>query len=224
MGPTVVVIGAPEKAVALRARFDGEPSVALYSDADVLKAIEAILAHPPKILALDRAFATTARGAALVARIRADPHMRGTDVRVLTEDASNTPLVLDTRGPLVDTAVLKTSHPLDYCGTRRAPRFRVGELVDVMVNGERGRLINVSATGAQVVAAIRLRPQEPLRVALCDPAAEVRLRGVVAWSAAEPASGGITYRAGLEFVNADACQIDEFCMRHIVSPDQPERV
>jgi PilZ domain len=220
MGPSVVVIGGPDQAVVLRTRLADEPSVFLYTDGDSLKALDAILAHPPKILALDRSFALTARAASLVARLRAEPHVKSTDIRVLGEDAAGVPLLLDTRGPSIETAVLKTSHPLDYCGTRRAPRFVMGENVNVVVNGERGQLINVSATGAQVVAPVRLRPQEPLRLALVDESAEVRLRGVVAWSVVEPARDSLRYRAGVEFINADALAVDEFCVRHVVAPDR----
>jgi hypothetical protein len=220
MGPSIVVIGGPDQAVVLRTRLAEEPSVFLYTDGDALKALDAILAHPPKILALDRSFAMTARAASLVARLRAEPHLKATDIRVLGEDAANVPLLLDTRGTAIETAVLKTSHPLDYCGTRRAPRFVVGEDVNVVVNGERGRLINVSATGAQLVAPVRMRPQEPLRLALVDDAAEVRLRGVVAWSVVETARDALHYRAGVEFVNADTLTLDEFCVRHVVAPDR----
>ena len=35
-------------------------------------------------------------------------------------------MILETNKALgLEGAVLKTSHPLDYCGTRRAPRFPV---------------------------------------------------------------------------------------------------
>src|SRR6202035_3946172 len=83
---SVIVIARSEQTVGLRKRFGTESDVALFSDCDSLKALDAILAHPPKILALDRAFAATARAAALVARLRAEPHLRATDVRVLAED------------------------------------------------------------------------------------------------------------------------------------------
>jgi hypothetical protein len=146
--------------------------------------------------------------------------LKSTDIRVLAEDTDNVPLLLHTRGTAVETAVLKTSHPLDYCGTRLAPRFVVGEDVNVVVNGERGLLINVSATGAQVVAPVRLRPQEPLRLSLVDDTAEVRLRAVVAWSVVEPARDALQYRAGVEFIDADAYTVDQFCVRHIVAPDR----
>ena len=97
MGPSVIVIApcrtrgrAPQAAVP-------EPSVALFSDADALRAFDAVETHPPKILALDRTFAFTARGAALVARLKGDQRMGAIDLRVLTEDETNSPMILETK-------------------------------------------------------------------------------------------------------------------------------
>jgi len=212
----VIVIARTEQEVALRKRLGVEPSVALFSDYEALKALEAIVSHPPKILAVDRAFAFTARGAALVARLKAEPELAGVDLRVLAEDETNAPVILSTRALGLEGALLKTSHPLDYCGTRRSPRFPVNDEANVVVNGERGRLVNLSSTGAQLVIIVRLRPDEPLRLALVDAEEEVKVRGVVAWSAAEPADGALIYRAGVEFINPDAFTVDAFCARHII--------
>jgi hypothetical protein len=219
MGPSVVVIARSEQEVALRKRLGTESSVALFSDYEALKALEMIIVHPPKILALDRSFAFTARGAALVARLKAEPRLCGIDLRVLAEDETNAPVILSTRALGLEGAILKTSHPLDYCGTRRAPRFAVSDDANVVVNGERGRLVNLSSTGAQLLAFVRLRPDEPLRLALVDADAAVKVRGVVAWSAAEPVHGALTYRAGVEFINPDPFRLDGFCVRHMTSGD-----
>jgi hypothetical protein len=215
MGPSVVVITRTEQEVALRKRLRAETSAALFSDGEALKALDAIVAHPPRILALDRTFAFTARGAALVARVKAEPRLGGIDLRVLAEDETHAPVILGTRMPGLESTVLKTSHPLDYCGTRRAPRFAVSPDVDAIVNGERSRLVNLSATGAQLLVVSRLRPEEPLRLALRDLEAEVKVQGVVAWSAAEAMDGALTYRVGIEFINPDALTLDAFCTRHI---------
>jgi hypothetical protein len=219
MGPSVIVIGRAEHEVALRKRLGSESSVALFSDADALKAFDAVEAHPPKILALDRTFAFTARGAALVARLKGDQRMGAIDVRVLTEDETNSPVILETKAKALglEGAVLKTSHPLDYCGTRRAPRFPVTDDASVVVNGENGTLVNLSSTGAQVLVRMRLRPSEPLRLALVDSDAEVKVRGVVAWSSVETAEGGLAYRAGVEFINPDALSLDAFCVRRMTT-------
>lgn len=215
MGPSVVVIARAEHEVSLRKRLGVEPSVALFTDAEALKAFDAVNLHPPKILALDRIFAFTARGAALVAKMKNDVRLAAVDVRVLTEDETNAPIILETRLLGLEGTVLKTSHPLDYCGTRRAPRFPITDSANVVVNGESGKLVNLSSTGAQLLIQLRLRPAEPLRLALVDAEAEVKVRGVVAWSAAEPVQGALSYRAGVEFVAPDSRSLDAFCVRRV---------
>jgi hypothetical protein len=225
MGPSVVVIGKADQAAGFRKRLGADESVALYADCDALRAIEAVLAHPPRILALDRGFVATARGAALVARLRAESRLCSIDVRVLAEDDTNIPIILNARpaGLGLEGAVMKMSHPLDYCGTRRAPRFPVTDGVKIVVNGEEGRLVNLSSTGAQLLALVRLRPTEPLRMALTDAESEVRVRGVVAWSTAEPAGAAVTYRAGVEFINPDSLRLDAFCLRQMMGVETADR-
>ena len=123
MLPSVIVIARSEQAVGLKKRLSHEPGVALFSDGESLQALEAIIAAHPRILALDRMFVATARAAALVARVKSDPLLQATDVRVLAEDESNLPLLLSVRVPGFESALIRSSYPLDYCGTRRAPRF-----------------------------------------------------------------------------------------------------
>jgi hypothetical protein len=220
MGPSVIVIARSEQAVGLRKRLGNDPSVALFTDCESLKALDLILSGPPKILALDRGFVATARAAALVARVKAEPHLRATDVRVLAEDEANLPVLLSSRAPGLEGALVRSSYPLDYCGTRRAPRFHTSQDVNVSINGEGGHIINLSCIGAQLLATLRLRPEEPIRVALLDTESEVRLKGVVAWSVAEPQNGMICYRAGVEFVDPDSMTLEAFCVRNIADPDR----
>jgi hypothetical protein len=217
MGPSVIVIARAEHEVALRKRLGSEQSVALFADSEALKAFDAVAAHPPKILLLDRTFAFTARGASLVSRLKGDQRMGAIDLRVLTEDETSSPLILETKSLGLEGAVLKTSHPLDYCGTRRAPRFPITDSAGVVVNGENGTLVNLSATGAQLVVRTRLRPSEPLRLALIDSDAEVKVQGVVAWSSVESDHGALAYRAGVEFISPDAVSLDAFCLRRITT-------
>src|SRR5262245_30638335 len=126
MSPSIIVIARSDQAVGLKKRLGHETGVALFSDCEALKALDAVLAAHPKILALDRTFVATARAAALVARVKAEPHLRHTEVRVLAEDESNLPVLLNARVPGFEGALMRSSYPLDYCGTRRAPRFRTG--------------------------------------------------------------------------------------------------
>lgn len=213
MGPSVIVIARAEQAAGLRKRLASDSAIALFSEAESLQALDMMSAHAPRILALDRSFAATARGAALVRHVKADILAGGTDVRVLAEDQDNQPLILSGRIASVDS-VLKASHPLDYCGTRRALRFEVASGVGLSVNGERGRLVNLSFAGAQVVVQLRMRPEESLRLTLVDGSEETRVRGVVAWSAAEPKGSIVIYRAGVEFVDPDTESLEGLCIRH----------
>jgi len=220
MVPSVIVIARSEQAAGLRKRLGTESGVALYSDCESLKALEAILAGPPKILALDRSFVATARAAALVARVKSEPALKSTDVRVLAEDEMHLPVLFNSRVPGFEGALVRASYPLDYCGTRRAPRFITQGRVNVVVNGKGGRLINVSCIGAQLSAALRLRPEEPVRISLTDAQGEVKLKGVIAWSVVEPLDGQICYRAGVEFVEPDSMTLETFCSRNIAGPDR----
>lgn len=150
--------------------------------------------------------------------MRAESHLRGVDVRVLAEDENNEPVILNTHALGLEGAVLKTSRPLDYCGTRRSPRFAVTGDVSRTINGAPGRLVNLSSMGAQLIGLMCLRQAEQLRLALADQSAEVRVRGVVAWSVAEPTGAEVTYRAGVEFINPDSLTtFDEFCFRHMAA-------
>ena len=215
MSPSVVVIARSEQAAGLRKRHAAGSTVALFSDGESLKALAAVLGHAPRILALDRTFAATARGAALVKQVKAEEHASATEIRVLAEDEDNQPLILSSRIGSVES-VMRASHPLDYCGTRRALRFDVVDNVQLAVNGERGRLVNLSFAGAQLVLPVRIRPEEMLRITLTEAAAEddTRARGVVAWCTVEPNGPFMIYRAGVEFTDADTQRLEDLCIRY----------
>ena len=68
-----------------RASADGSDVLA-FSDADALKALEAIITHHPSIVALERLFAVSARGVALISRIKADLALSPCEVRVVSQE------------------------------------------------------------------------------------------------------------------------------------------
>ena len=221
--PLVVIIAKSDHTSALRKRVGNDHAIAVYADAESLRALEAIVTRPPKLVALDPTFVTTARGAALVAQVKADPRLSRVDVRVLAHDDENMPLIL-AQPAASEAALLKTSLPLDRCGTRRTPRFATKGEVAAIINGERCEVIDLSVTGAQVVVPTRLRPDQPLRITLFDREVQTQCRGIVAWSIAEPTRGAVRYRAGVKFSDADADTLDVFCRRHTApdsSVDQP---
>ena len=197
---------------AWRLQLDDQPNARIFSETDFLTALDAIINDKPDVIALDPAFAATARGAALVARVKADPRLQRSEFRTLMSDGAATVAP----APNSDAAPALPSLPLDVCGTRRAPRYPIGEAVDAKVNGTAGRLVNLSVTGSQMLAPIRLRPSEAIRLTLADENADLRLNGTIAWVSLEISAKSNTqrYRFGVEFRNPDTTLLDEFCTRH----------
>ena len=86
--PCTVVIGAPELLDALRERAGDNGDVLAFADHDALGALEAITVRQPSIVAVERLFAATSRGAALINRIKADPSLAFAEIRVVSHDGS----------------------------------------------------------------------------------------------------------------------------------------
>jgi len=206
--PQTVVIASAPLVSRLRTLPDLQENTLIFSEADFFAALEVILTDAPQVIALDAQFAATARGAALVARIRTDPRFSASEVRTLrtAQDPDAGP---DTT---LDIAV-PTELPF---GTRRAVRYEIAHIVETRVNGTLGQLINLSATGAQVILPIRLRPTETVRLLLTDHATELRLTGVVAWAAFEidVKDAGPRYRVGVELHDVDESVMDRYCRRN----------
>ena len=66
----------------LRAAETGGELLA-FSDTEALRALDAISRRRPGVVALEQAFAATPRGAALINRIKADPTLGGSEIRVV---------------------------------------------------------------------------------------------------------------------------------------------
>jgi PilZ domain-containing protein len=213
-----VVITRPEHVTAMRKRLLGEGShFEVYAD-DSLRVFDAILAQPPKTLAVHQQFAATSRGATLVARLHSESRLRSIEVRVLIEDEDKTPLLLSEMTFSPEQALHEASRPLDRAGTRQAVRHPMHRRA-IFVNGEGAHLIDLSVSGAQVQVPSRLRPSQVVRMILPDESGELRSQGTVAWSIAVPAGGSIQYRAGIEFINANAAGLSSFCARFGGAPD-----
>jgi hypothetical protein len=101
--------------------------------------------------------------------------------------------------------------PLDQRGTRRAPRVRIVDGVDLVIDGNVATLVDLSVIGAQVVSPTVLRPNQRIRISMGDANKPLRFSAAVAWASFELAKTGARYRAGLEFVDADADAIRQFC-------------
>ena len=175
----VVVIGSVPLGSALRAQLDAKPNARTLAEADFLRALEIIISDVPQLIVIDPEFAATARGAALVARVKTDPRLSGSEIRAFVTDPESgaflsAPFAMHTGN---SPTVLQ---PVDRCGTRGATRFNMGRDAEVRVNGSSARLVNLSITGAQVLVPFRLRPSEEIRVTLIDDPKEIHLTGSIA--------------------------------------------
>jgi hypothetical protein len=205
--PTAFVIAGASHATALRRRLESDSTIRVFSESESLDALRLILEDPPSMLALDSAVVKTARGALIVSRLK---EHNSVDVRVLSEDESNIPLLLAREGMALHAA----SRPIEGCGTRGAKRFPMKSDVEVVVDGERSLLVNLSATGAQLVVPARVQPKQSIRVTFVEEQTERRFSALVAWSTVEFAKSMMKYRAGVRFIDPDPAVIEAFCLRH----------
>ena len=203
-----MLIGAVDLLPGLRERagaINGE--VLTFADADALRALETITKRRPAVVALERMFAVTPRGSALITRIKADPALRQSEIRVLAHDSDYLRIVPRTPPP--------SAPALDQRGTRRAPRFKMAANVTAHVDGKVATVIDLSTVGGQVVSPVKLKPNQKIGVALPDAGASIQFTAEVVWTSFEiPPNSGPRYRAGLDFQDADAEAVGAFCERN----------
>ena len=224
-----VVIGAPHLLDALRQQVRGDGEVLTFGDRDVLAALDAITSRRPAVVALERLFAATSRGAALINRIKADPLLTAAEIRVVAHDGSysrvsprraSNVLPPDSAPEAAEAPNGAPAPSLDHRGTRRVARYRMGEGTEAQVDGASAQVIDLSLIGAQVVTATALRPQQRVRITLADHAGVVRCNGAIAWASFEIPNSTPRYRAGIEFTDAQAPAIEAFRRRHqLGTPD-----
>jgi hypothetical protein len=221
----IVLIASPELLSALRQRTaeaDGE--LITFTDTEALRALDAITTRRPAIVSLDRLFASTPRGAALINRIKADPTLAGCEIRIVSPDGDPVRVVPrraeaspapSAAGATMAVTTVAPAPSLDQRGTRRAPRYRMGRDVDALVDGNTAALVDLSIVGAQVVTDAVLKPNQRIRVTLTDEEGTIRLNASVAWAKFEiPPNSGPRYRAGIEFLDANAAALDAYCERN----------
>jgi hypothetical protein len=226
--PCTVLIAAPELLTTLKKRTTGlKGELLAFSDADALIALEVITKRRPAAIVLERDFAATPRGTALINRINADPALEGAEIGIVSPDGSamrvtprgsGVPGGSGGGGGAASPAAAAVSAPtasLDKRGTRRAPRYKIAGKVEVLLDGNVAVLIDLSTIGAQVVSATILKPNQRVRIAMADDGGNIRFNAAVAWASFEiPHKSGPRYRAGLEFVDADSAAVDAFRARH----------
>lgn len=227
---SAVVIGASDLLSALVARAGLTDEDALtFSDTEPLQALQAITEHRPRIVVLERLFAATSRGAALINRLKSDPSLAELEIRVMSHSGDYSRLIARP-APVPVSAVAHADaearpgenagqpaagQPLDWRGTRRAPRYRVRPGIELQLDGNPVTLVDVSTIGAQVLSSGMVRPDQRVRVTVPHDDGALRFRATIAWARFElprhPGDPGPHYRAGVEFLDADADFLARFC-------------
>ena len=237
--PCTVIIAATELLEALRESAVDGGEVLTFSDDEPLKALEAIATRQPNVIALERLFAATSRGAALINRVKADPALAEVEIRVVSIDGTyrvsprrtppppagsaeskkpeSSPDPGEATVEAIDSAPEVDAQPaqnLDYRGTRRAPRFRMSEGTEVQIDGALATVVDLSTYGAQVLCPTPLKPLQRVRMVLADDLGMVKFSASVAWAFFEIPKGVSRYRAGIEFKDVESKSVDAFCKRH----------
>ena len=203
-----VVIATADVLPAAQERVSGFGGEILgFNEAQAIEALQAVFSRKPGVVAFERRFAITPRGAALMNRIKTDPKLLKTEIRVVAHDSDYSRV-----SPRQKTEAEKA---LDQRGTRRAPRFKMKERTPIAIDANAGSILDLSTIGAMVVCTAGLKPQQELKITLTGVAGLIKFAAKVAWASFEiPPNSGPRYRAGIEFVDADATLVDLFIQSH----------
>ena len=217
MSASIVLIGPSEALPALRERVDSGAELHTFTDQEELEALDHIIRTKPRIVALDNEFSATSRGTALINRIKDDPGLTDCEVRVVAHDAAVNRVAVRRASGTVAAAVVLVDKPkaLDQHGTRRAPRIRIRENVEVLVDGNAAVLIDLSTVGAQVLSTKMLKPNQRIRLTLPEGKTAIRCTGSIAWASYEmPKGQPPRYRAGIELSAPDPVAMNRFADKH----------
>jgi PilZ domain-containing protein len=242
MSAPAVVIAASNLMPSLRERLADDGQLVVFPDTEPIQALQAILEHRPSLIVLERLFAATPRGAALINRIKNDPQLGHAEVRVMSHSgdylrvvskpsgsapppaaapapepaAASEGAALATEAAATAAVAEPPPRPLDWHGTRRAPRHRIRPGVEIQLDGNPAQVVDLSQVGAQVISQTILRPNQKVRVSVPNDDFVMRFRGSIAWAKFELPDPGAPprYRAGIEFADADARSVEAYCLKN----------
>ena len=209
MSAPAVVIAASNLMPSLRERLADDGEFLTFADTEPIQALQAILEQRPSLIVLERLFAATPRGAALINRIknrsaararrsprdvahrrlrrgRSRSHSRrrtapiaGAPSRAPSATTSGSSPKRRGRGLAADRRRVRSTGTAR--GGRRAIRIRPG--VEIQLDGNPGAASSISRmVGAQVSLATILRPNQKVRVSIPNDDFVMRFRGAIAWA------------------------------------------
>jgi hypothetical protein len=199
----IVLIGPADALPGLQERLDPRAEVQTFTESEALEALDYIIKSKPALVAMQDEFADSSRGQALINRIKDDATLSDVEVRVMALNAAQNRVAVKRGshgGAGTAVAVDEPKPALDQKGTRRAPRIRIKDGVEVAVDGNPAALVDLSQVGAQVVSATVLKPNQRVRITMGDGKSAVKCAGSIAWAAFEMPKGMPTrYRAGIDW-------------------------
>lgn len=207
-----ILIAAPELIPALRERIGGDEELLTFSDAEPMRALQAVARHRPPSVFLERLFAASPRGAALIARLKDDPALDQCQIVIMAHD-SDYRRVSPRRKRGASGAVRAHKPHLDT-GTRRAPRWKMRTGVTVAVDDEVAGLVDLSVLGAQVLGSEMLKPGQRVEVRFEPGRTGLTVPAEVIWVKVELGGRHPRYRAGVEFRRAAAEALTAFGAAH----------
>src|SRR3954464_5093508 len=90
MPAAALVIAAESLIAALRERVSVDGDIITFADTEPIQALQVIIQERPNLVVLERLFAATPRGAALINRIKRDPQLANAEVRVMSHTGDYT--------------------------------------------------------------------------------------------------------------------------------------
>jgi hypothetical protein len=215
----IVLIGPADALPGLQERLDPSAEVQTFTESEALEALDFIIKTKPALVAMQDEFADSSRGQALINRIKDDATLSDVEVRVMALNAAQNRVAVKRGshgGAATAVAVDEPKPVLDQKGTRRAPRIRIKDGVEVAVDGNPAALVDLSQVGAQVVSATVLKPNQRVRITMGDGKSAVKCAGAIAWAAFEMPKGMPTrYRAGIDWgVIPEGPNVESFAQKH----------
>ena len=212
-----------------------EGELLTFADTEPIQALQAILEQRPALIVLERLFAATPRGAALINRIKTDPQLGNAEVRVMSHTGDycgrwrsrrtvEAPAQAAARHgrrrtPASSAPWRSPSRPSRSTGTARAARraIRVRPGVEIQLDGNPATVVDLSTVGAQVLSSTILRPNQKVRVSIPNDDFVMRFRGAIAWAKFElpKPNDPPRYRAGVEFIDADPAAVEDVLDRKV---------
>ncbi|HET7219396.1 MAG TPA: PilZ domain-containing protein [Vicinamibacterales bacterium] len=89
----MVIIAALNLTPSLCERLANEGELLTFADTEPIQALQTILEQHPRLIVLERLFAATPRGAALINRIKTDPQVAQAEIRVMSHTGDYTRVV-----------------------------------------------------------------------------------------------------------------------------------